>query len=691
MMRERREGREPHTFLDSCCLEEQISPRLNELRHHSRWVGDPETTTSTMFNRFSSVSPHQPGISYESAHSSRNGVGHIPQQQQPPPPPPPMPFFLGGGGSGGAGSKFLDWPPPPPATYWSLPQDAPWIPPPPIPQNASGASRSGIGGGAAAKWPTPEDIPLPSTFPFPPYLLPPFPPMPANVDWGQIPPPPPWFPYPQGGHHRQQQQRGQCRGGDTSTLDEAGEDDADDGSQTEPSPRLKGGRGARQKGSARRPSISEQEERHMRSVARGAARRQLQPGVSRCSTRDPPRKTTKDERQERANFSSARGRNAPRAGAASARRLGLPSDALGAVTASSRPASRPIPRDRSRNYYTEAGALKGVPPRLEDAMKGLPSSRSARMSNTSRGPSRPWTPHADVGSKRNNTGHLSNASMHSGVQHANYQEAAKQDERVAEYLKGIEDLYNRLRSSYEDFQRDPSKFIKNASVLKEAALAKAPPPPPQSSLLSPAAVRPSSSPRDFLYDTATVEGKRYDTKSEAQQGGEMPPLSRESQRIREELFKLEMQWQRLEELKRGATGERGAAPMEMLQDDLMETTSRVLHGTGEHRAEPCVGKANGYDRARHNERSRSKRDAIYGNSSQGVSTAEGVGKERPAASILSRSSAPHNTGNQSQNGSLDGGHVGHGNRSVNTSTSSHGPVTRDHVLELVRERKAMLE
>ncbi|RNF08483.1 hypothetical protein TraAM80_02708 [Trypanosoma rangeli] len=682
-MRERREGREPHTFLDNCCLEEQVSPRLNELRHQNCLGENPEAT-STVFNCFSSVSSQQPGISYDSAYRSRNGVGYFPPP--PPPPFPPLPFFVGD--DSGTDSKFVGWPPPLPTTHWTLPQDAPWIPPPPIPPNASGVSRNNMGGSAATKWPTPQDIPLPSTFPFPPYLLPPFAPMPSNADWGQMPPPPPWFPCPQGDQHHQQ--RGQYSADDTSTLDDADDDDANDGTLTEPGSRRGGGPGSHRKSSARQPSMSMHDEKHMSLMVREAERRQLQTKGVRSSTRNSLRNATKDGRQVCENSSSVQGWNAPRAAAASARRFSSPAVTSRPVKTTSRPSSRPIPLDRRRNDYMDARALKGVSPRLEDAMKGRPYSRNVRVSNASRGRGRPHTHNMGVGGKSNSIRHLSDISVPRGVRHASYQEAAKQDERVAEYLKGIEDLYKRLRSSYEDFQRDPSKYLKNVSILKEAAVAKAPP-PPQSSSFSPAVSRPSLAPHDFLDDTAAAEDKGYDIKRVAPQEKGVPPLSRESQRIREELFKLEMQWQRLEELKRGTTGECGAAPMEMLQDDFRETTSRMLHGTRAGRAEFSVGKPQGHENGRLNERVTSMRDSLYGGSVQGIAPVEGVRKDKPKAGILSRSSTSHLTGDEAQNSFLDGGQVGHENRSANTSTSSHRPFTRDHVLELVRERKAMLE
>ncbi|ESL12017.1 hypothetical protein TRSC58_00222 [Trypanosoma rangeli SC58] len=686
-MRERREDREPHTFLDNCCLEEQVSPRLNELRHQNSLGENPEATP-TVFNCFSSVSSQQAGISCDSAYRSRNGVGYFPPP--PPPPFPPPPFFVGG--NSGTDSKFVGWPPPLLTTHWTLPQDAPWIPPPPIPPNASGVSRNDMGGSAATKWPMPEDIPLPSTFPFPPYLLPPFAPMPSNADWGQMPPPPPWFTCPQEGHYHQHrhQHRGQHSADDTSTLDDADGDDADDGRLTEPGSRQGGGPGPYRKSSARQPSMSVQDEKHMSLMDRKAARRQLQTRGFRSSTRDSLRNATKDGRQVCQNSSSVQGWNAPRAAAASARRFSSPAVTSRPVKTKSRPSNGPMPLNRRRNDYMDARALKGVSPRLEDAMKGRPYSQNVKVSNASRGRGRPHTHNVGMGDKSNSIRHLSDISVPCGVQHASYQEAAKQDGRVAEYLKGIEDLYKRLRSSYEDFQRDPSRFLKNVSTLKEAALAKAPP-PPQSSSFSPAVSRPSLAPHGFLDDTAAAQDKGYDVKRMAQKEKEAPPLSRESQRIREELFKLEMQWQRLEELKRGTTGECGAAPMEMLQDDLRETTSRMLHRTRTGEAEFIVGKLNGHENGRRNERVSGVRDSLYGNDVQGIAPAEGGRKDKPKTGILSRSSTSHLAGDEVQNGFLDGGHVGHENRRANTSASSHRPFTRDHVLELVRERKALLE
>ncbi|EKF30998.1 hypothetical protein MOQ_005171 [Trypanosoma cruzi marinkellei] len=681
-MKGRREGREPHTFLDSCHLAEHTSPRLNDLRHSNRSSGNPEATTSTVFNRFSSVSPQQPGISYDSANSTRNGVGGS-GYMPPPPPPPPPPSFLFGGGSG-ANSRCVGWPPPLPSTYWTLPQDAPWIPPPPIPHNTSGPSCGENSREAAARWPTPQDIPFPSTFPFPPHMLPPFLPISPNMDWSHIPPPPPWFPMLHGPQDPKEQQRGNYREDNTSIID-GDEEDGDDDSVTEPDPRRGRGPTPHRRSYWRQPSISAREEEHMRLVAREAKRRQQRASASHTSVRDPVKGSMKEGRQALRNLSSTRGRNKLGATPASARRLSpSPANSRHMVMAS-RSSSRPISHQQRRNYYAEACALKVSSPRLKDAMEKRPSPQNVRMSNTSRDHSRGYKNHAGVKSKNDNGSRLSNAARHSGIHHTSYQDAPRQDERVAEYLKGIEDIYKRLRSSYEEFQRDPSKFIRNASALKEAALAKAPP-------LPSAAARPSSTTRNLLDDVDTVKGKRYNTEHEVSQGKGIPLLSQESQRIRDELCKLEMQWQRLEELKRGSTGERGAAPVEMLQEKgINDPPMRMQNGTGAGKTEINGGEADGRRNGKQNEGITSMDGSQYGANVKAIVTTGGIRNDKPTTGALSRSSTPRFAGDPLQNGLSDSGQWGRRNLNENNTTSGHGPFTRDHVLGLVRERKAMLE
>ncbi|RNC47156.1 hypothetical protein TcCL_NonESM03049 [Trypanosoma cruzi] len=682
-MRERREGREPHTFLDSCHLAEHTSPRLNDLRHSNRSGGNPEATTSTVFNRFSSVSPQHPGISYDSANCTRNGVGGSGYMPPPPPPPPPSFFF---GGSSGADSRGVGWPPPLPATYWTLPQDAPWIPPPPIPHNTSGASCGENCGEAAAKWPTPQDIPFPSTFPFPPHMLPPFLPISPNMDWSHIPPPPPWFPLLQGPQHPKEQQWENYREDNKSIIyDDYDEDDDNEGSVTEPGPRRGRGPSPHRRSSRRQPSISAQEEEHMRLIAREAKRRQLRASASHTSARDPVKGSMKGGRQAPKNLSSTRGRNKICATPASARRLSPSSANSRHIVTNSRSSSRSMAHQQRRNYYAEACALKVPSPRLKDAMEKRPSHQNVRMSNTSRDHSRGHKNHAGVKSRNDNSSRLSNAARHSGIHHTSYQEAARQDERVAEYLKGIEDLYKRLRSSYEEFQRDPSKFIRNASVFKEAALAKAPP-------LPSAAARKSSATRNLLDDADTVGGKEYNMEREVSQGKGIPLLSQESQRIRDELFKLEMQWQRLEELKRGSTGERGAAPVEMLQEKgINDPPLRMQNGTGTGKTKINGGEVDDSRNGGKNEGITSMDGSQYGANVKAIATTGGIRRDKPTASIPSRSSTPRFAGDQLQNGLSDSGQWGRRNLTGNNATSGHGPFTRDHLLGLVRERKAMLE
>ncbi|KEG13215.1 hypothetical protein DQ04_01141010 [Trypanosoma grayi] len=649
--RERRECREPHTFFDSSYLEACTTPRLNNLTQHGRHDRNPDTTaaSSAVFNRFSSVSPHQAGISYES--TSTAGAGYFPP---PPPPPPPPPFFVSGAS---LNPSFADWPAPPiPPATWAVPQDVPWIPPPPIPPNGTNAA-CGINDSnsncATARWPTPQDIPLPSMFPFPPYLLPPFPPLPPNADMSQMPPPPPpsWFVLPP---KQPQQQRV------NEDVEDYGPSSTGDGSVEDAGPQRRPGQARCSTGRTRAPSISTQEEEHVRHIAH-EARRELHRRLSRSPSRDSHQNFGGTWQRKPRNPTPRNGRAAP----SPARRFSSPSTTR-RTTGTPRGATSTagiLPNHRRRDYYTEARAVKGVSPCLEEVMSKRAYSPKVRVKSASRDEKSYSQARTGAGKRRNST-QLSYTSGVGDIHHALNREAAKKDEKVAEYLKGIEDLYQRLRNSYEEFQRDPSSFVKNASALKEAAVSKAPPL------------------RSILDDTGIPIRKHGNDADERTVTKELLLPSEESQRIREELLRLEMQWQRLEELKQGSTGERGAAPVEYMPESVAVPPLPQRHGDG--MTEPSGG---GFASERAADMSTSRQETGL---QRTPTVARSTNGKTVTMDSLSRSMTPPSASGQSKSRNLDGSQMNNHSRGGN-STGARGPFTREHVLGLVRERKALLE
>ncbi|KAH9597581.1 hypothetical protein LSM04_003978 [Trypanosoma melophagium] len=704
---QRRECREPHTFLESTYLERSTSPRLNNLTQESRRGRNHDTTGSSVFNRFSSVSPHQAGISY----NSNSGLYGNSGGYFVPPPPPPLNVYTGSHYT----SNSTNWTLPSPAAAaastvaaWTMPKDVPWIPPPLIStndvnNNNNNNNNNTIGGSAhgGVKWPTPQDIPLPSMFPFPPYLLPPFPPIPANFDLSQLPPPPPppppWFPSP----------LRETKNGGVMEDDDDNDNSADDRPTTKGNgvdvypPNRKRINVSHPKGYTSASSISAQEQRRMRSVAR-EARRDLHNQLSRSVSADSQRKHNDMEYKAKQRCQSSRyvspkgkGTATPRAMISSTKRFTSPSASRGTATISA-----PISKSNSKrrtDYYTAARAVKGVSPRLEDVMKGRSSSVGMRLGNTSREEdyvnphhrktvertgNHYYNHHYQEEKERTQRRHLSNLNNVSRTAPVPYHESDKRDERAEEYLKGIEDLYKRLRNSYEEFQRDPSSFVRNVSALKEAATAMA---PPVHGLLDGTNTHGTNEKRG-------TSKRNNDDNHESTQVKDVGNPSQESRRIREELMKLEMQWQRLEELKRGSTGEWGASPVEFTpQDSRLISPQRASRSAS---AKSSNHSVNGeYSRSqRAKERITGIHDTLRcGSDVQHSSNrADGVGTAKVTTGIRS-----HNSTLLSQSETLKGNYSDdtqvNPRESSNNTSSNRGPFTRELVLGLVRERKAMLE
>ncbi|ORC84188.1 uncharacterized protein TM35_000481490 [Trypanosoma theileri] len=712
---QRRECREPHTFLESTYLERSTSPRLNNLTQESRRGRNNDTTGSSVFNRFSSVSPHQAGISYNS-HSELYGSGGYFV-------PPPPPSAAGGVNVFPAShhtSNSVNWTLPPPAAAaaatvaaWAVPKDVPWIPPPLISPNGLPSSvnsshhNTTVGASleGGVKWPTPQDIPLPSMFPFPPYLLPPFPPLPPNVDLSQLPPPPPppWFPSP----------LREPNGGvmeDDDYVDESSSS-RDKDVDINPSNR-KRMNVSYNKRYTREPSLSAQEQHHMRSITK-EARRDLHRQLSRSVSADSQYKNNeidqkRKQRSQPVRYVSPNGKRTatPRTTLSTAKRFTSPSYSRG-TAATAAAMSAPVSKSNSNrrtDYYTAARAVKGVSPRLEDVMKKHSSAVGMRLENTSRGEGYARQYHRKTEERSGNYHHhhhdhnyeekekrerqfLSNLGDAHGTTTTplSYHGSGKRDEqRAEEYVKGIEDLYKRLRRSYEEFQRDPSSFVRNTSALKEAANAMAPP-------LDSRMNDTHTHERKEKKEISQRNNNNNDEDRESTQVRDLGLPSQESQRIRDELLKLEMQWQRLEELKRGSTGEWAAAPVEFTPQN-----SRLISPQRESRS--ISAKSSNHSVNSEYSKSQRAKEQIKimngtlrrGSDLPHSTRADGVTTAKVATGIRSHNSTPLSQSDTLKGHHLDGTQTNPKDRNSNSS-SNRGPFTRELVLGLVRERKAMLE
>lgn len=686
VMRDRRKCREPHTFLDDCGIQTHTSPRLNELRDQAASSGNQEATASTVFNCFSSVSAQQPGISCDSTfneNSSRAVDGGNSSFILPPPP-----FFFAGG------LPNFELPTSVFAESWTAPQNVPWIPPPPISSDALGNTHGNKNNNnsngynnkrfASSRWPTPQDIPLPSTFPLPPSFLSSFPPLPFDADLSRFPPPPPppplWFGLPQGYWQQQQAGKEQEEGNASSSVDSD--------ITTEPLPRKAKGRAAvRPVGITRQPSLSAQEERHLRSVAQ-KAKKQLHRELSRSQSVDSSLhnstslwqttlRNNNDSRHHRRCLSG----ETP----ASARRVSSTHTTRRAAVSATPMLKKSLHQESSRkDYVTAARSLKGEPPRLEKAIitrslssRGLRPATFSRNENLNQSHRHPSTSRKDTKSRSGDHNH----SLHTDrYMLESSQGKTERDGRVAEYLKDIEDLYKRLRSSYESFQRDPSSFLKNvSSTHKKTAPAKV--------------FDPKLSPHKVPDVTTMTKKKEQNGEEEGgqmSQPKEVPLLSQESQRIWEELLKLEMQWQRLEELKRTSTGRGCAAPVEIAPGNANLSSSGRQFAVEKGEFDAIEGKATG-GYASGNAAGVSAGSVAHENSLAKPATPAAVaaaGERKKTTMVHLRSPTPHSTGDQVMSSCLDSSHADQRNQCA-TDVSGRGEFTREHVLGLVRERKAL--
>ena len=189
-------------------------------------------------------------------------------------------------------------------------------------------------------------------------------------------------------------------------------------------------------------------------------------------------------------------------------------------------------------------ALKGYAPDLAAVMKnGLPSEQQ-RLRDYER--IKQAESHTHNSSSNNNNVALRTTPQRRGdkfipgIGSPTYEpfiKAAQGDHRAAMYLEGIEDLYKKLRQSYDEFQRNPEHFLKApaAAAIKKAV---------------------ASDTLDLVHEASNVRSVHVPLNVEFP--ATAPPSS-ETVKLREELDRLEIQWQRLSDVRSGATPAKQAA------------------------------------------------------------------------------------------------------------------------------------
>jgi hypothetical protein len=118
-----------------------------------------------------------------------------------------------------------------------------------------------------------------------------------------------------------------------------------------------------------------------------------------------------------------------------------------------------------------------------------------------------------------------------------------------EYLHGIQDLYHRMRQSYCDFRRNPEQFL-HASESRHAFS------PPKRT------VEVDSHSRSYV-------PLRLSTTTPTQ-----PRESTEAQKLREELTRLERQWERLDARRNEADDE---SDVPRTREGVLSRVDAVLH------------------------------------------------------------------------------------------------------------------
>lgn len=181
--------------------------------------------------------------------------------------------------------------------------------------------------------------------------------------------------------------------------------------------------------------------------------------------------------------------------------------------------------------------LKGETPSLEKAMQhGLPSEQRRMEAFATKG-----------NDKRHNQ---SSFVGFGATQYTPFVELARKDPRAAEYLRGIESLYSNLRSSYESFQKHPEQFLKNRGPTMHAI---------QNAVQSPSPARAEvhRDPSNGNLFPVNQTPPPLPIINDASPNRNVQP-SAETRQLREELDRLEHQWQALSELRVGEPGVRGS-------------------------------------------------------------------------------------------------------------------------------------
>lgn len=420
---------------------------------------------------------------------------------------------------------FIDY------TSWPAPSDLPmpWLPAFPDTEH----------------WPTPESVNMPDLFPFPPPFLPPPPFGSLGTGSSDFP----WLaPIP-----FEQDTKASRSSPHTESLQGAKSFAASSDEQA----RLRYiAEKARRDLAARRGASRSASQSSVESPPSAAAAQVTAKIVSRHRevfrpTLDPHRiKALKDEREARINarrnsVHNVNMRNRPD----SSRLRANPADAGYArpTTASMRrtpprthsvdnrplqhPVSRPTTTPKRVHNVSTPGkgvtvtSLKGEIPSLSNAMRFGLASDQRRLSEYTKNGEETLLYHSAAETRSARIG---------AAQYTPFAELAKKDPRAAEYLRGIETLYNNLRSSYESFQKNPEKFLKDsvpsvhgidAAVARRTELR-----------VDPSHVTATSPPR--LPNPSTIDFAIPNAK-----------VSAETRQLRQELDRLEHQWQALSEIR----------------------------------------------------------------------------------------------------------------------------------------------
>ena len=464
---------DPHVPRDPVYLEAQDAPTLNRLRGAT---GAPSGRTSTP--------PHASGWR---------------QATRPPydvPAPWPMP------------------PPPVPPVPWPMP--GVWAPPP-------------------QPWPTPQSLPLPQHFPFPPTG--------AAPPYGELPPmPPPEFVEAMHRDWLNKQQQDTGGAAERQSTHMPWLPPPDDRSRSEGETAGTGRSSSATSTEAenrRQQSASALQQARIKQLQHSAKSRWVTPsraatGLTRAETVEstkPAPASGRDRRDAEAIRRERQGRidsrrnsvdeekkrkeaerRSPRA--ASANQRTSMSQTKTPVQAKDSNQTRHQDPNQSRKNVTLSN-LKGKTPTLESALQlrvPSPNATDRRRANVSDRLTDVSSPPARAGSYIPGVG---------SPQYKPFVEAAKQNPKATEYLAGIEDLYRRMRASYEEFQKRPETFVRapSAAAIRDAVHSSVP-------------------------ITRITTDKLASAAAPIRFGFDVQP-SQDTLKLREELGKLDLQWQRL--------------------------------------------------------------------------------------------------------------------------------------------------